>query len=146
MEDLMRRPVLASALATIALLAGSATADAASFAGKWTAKFSPALTLQLTLKGSGANYKGTYSTITTIKNKNKSTTKTISQPVLARTMNAQKVPTLMVTITETQAQQPKGVPSQGRKPSVTFYCTLKSQQLSCKSRVTGKNIVFSLSK
>lgn len=142
----MRTSLLAAALAAVTLLAGSAVADAASFAGTWTSKYNAQTTLELHLKPSGTAYSGTYSTITTVMVNKKKTTKTVNQPITATAAEVQKVPTLFVTITITQTQQPKGTASTATKPTVTFFCTLKSQKLSCQSPVTHKAIVFSPTK
>lgn len=125
----MRRSVVVGAMALAALLAGSATADAASFAGKWTAQYTKATTLVLTVKAHGSNYAGTYSVITTVVAKNKKKTITASQPFTAKTVTVQKVPTLVVSLTKT-------------KPTVDIFCVLKKTKLSCVSPVTNKTITF----
>jgi hypothetical protein len=142
----MRRPILLSTVATIALLAGSTAAGAAtSFAGKWTAQYTKATTLVLSLKANGANYTGTYSVITTYgANKNKQTTKQASQSLTAKSVVVQKVPTLIVTISA--PKQPKAAVT--KAPSkITFFCELtKAQKLNCQSSVTNKTVLFSRSK
>ena len=129
----MRRTSIIGALLAGALLVGSATAQAAtSFAGTWVATFNKTGTLQMALKGSGVAYTGTYTEITPgLIKKNTPQQLVKSQPLSARVILVNKVPTLFVTL-------PK------QKPPVTFTCTLSNAKLLCLTPHTRTTITFSL--
>ncbi|HWE62309.1 MAG TPA: hypothetical protein VHB98_11415 [Chloroflexota bacterium] len=127
----MRRSILVSVLVALAVLVGSTTARAATFSGTWIATYSKSVTLELSLKASGASYTGTYSFITFGATKSNAHKQLKSiEPLTARTMQVNKVPTLVVTLTK-------------QKPPVTFPCVLAKGKLRCLTPTTQKIIIFS---